>query len=128
MLATATSASNTLTAARPQISQPTVGKWRRFLTKRLDGLLDEPRPGVPRRITNAQVEQVLTRTLETTPWEDTHCSTRRMASACGLSQPVVSGSGTLSDYSRMGPRHVSTPPIPCPLRRSVTSWVCICSP
>ncbi len=81
---------NTAVAAALRVSQPTVGKWRRrFLAKRLDGLLDEPRPGAPRTITDAAVERVLTRTLETRPPTATHWSTRAMAQACGLSRSTV---------------------------------------
>ncbi len=81
---------NTAVAAALRVSQPTVGKWRRrFLAKRLDGLLDEPRPGAPRRISDAAVERVLTRTLESTPPEATHWSTRSLARVCGLSQSAV---------------------------------------
>lgn len=72
-------------------SHPTVTKWRsRFVKRRLDGLLDEPRPGAPRKITDAQVNAVVTRTLETTPRGATHWSTRSMAKASGLSQTAVS--------------------------------------
>src|SRR5262249_30009605 len=68
-----------------------VGKWRqRFLRSRLDGLLDEPRPGAPRSITDGQVERVVTLTLESTPRDATHWSTRAMATRCGLSQSTVS--------------------------------------
>ena len=82
---------NTAVAVALRVSQPTVGKWRRqFLAKRLNGLLDEPRPGAPRRITDAAVEQVLTRTLESTPRAATHWSTRSLARGCGLSQSTVS--------------------------------------
>jgi transposase len=57
------------------VTKQTVGKWRgRFLARRLDGLLDEPRPGVPRKITAADVERVLTATLESTPRDATHWS------------------------------------------------------
>jgi transposase len=78
-------------AARLHVAKPTVGKWRaRFLAKRLDGLLDEPRPGAPRSITDADVERVVARTLEATPRDATHWSTRSMAQACGLSQSAIS--------------------------------------
>jgi transcriptional regulator with XRE-family HTH domain len=53
-------------------------------------LLDEPRPGAPRRISDAQVEQMVTVTLEAKPREATHWSTRAMAARCGLSQSTVS--------------------------------------
>ena len=70
---------------------PTVGKWRsRFLAKRLDGLTDEPRPGPPRTITDARVEAVVTKTLESKPAHATHWSTRGMARATGLSQSAIS--------------------------------------
>jgi transposase len=73
------------------LAKPTVGKWRgRFIARRLDGLLDEPRPGAPRQITDAQVERVITLTLESTPWNATHWSTRLMAQRCGMSQSAVS--------------------------------------
>ena len=40
--------SNKAAAAKLSVSQPTVGKWRaRFVEKRLDGLIDEPRTGRP---------------------------------------------------------------------------------
>lgn len=82
---------NSAIAARLSVTPQTVGKWRaRFLAKRLDGLLDEPRPGAPRRIQDEHVEQVLSRTLESTPRDATHWSTRSMAKACGLSQSSVS--------------------------------------
>jgi transcriptional regulator with XRE-family HTH domain len=68
-----------------------VGKWRaRFVGRWLDGLLDEPRPGAPRRIGDDDVERVLTRTLETMPRDATHWSTRAMAAKTGLSQSTVS--------------------------------------
>ncbi len=56
----------------------------------MDGLLDEPRPGTPRRITDEQVEAVIVRTLETTPRGATHWSTRGMAKASGLSPMAIS--------------------------------------
>jgi transposase len=72
------------------VSAPTVTKWRnRFAERRLEGLLDEPRPGRPRTITDEQVEEVVVRTLETTPQEATHWSTRSMAAEVGLTQNAV---------------------------------------
>lgn len=91
VLAAADGASNTDIAARLGVNGATVGKWRqRFLQRRTDGLLDEPRPGAPRTVSDAQVEDVIARTLETTPPDATHWSTRSMARACGLSQSTVS--------------------------------------
>ena len=82
--------SNTVVARRVGWTPQTVGKWRRrFLAKRLDGLLDEPRPGTPRRLSDAEVERVLTMTLESTPADATHWSTRSLAKACGLSRSSV---------------------------------------
>ena len=69
----------------------TVGKWRRrFAERRLDGLSDDPRPGPPRRIVDAKVEEVLVKTLEETPAGSTHWSTRQMARATGISASSVS--------------------------------------
>src|SRR6516162_4006383 len=86
-----TGRSNLAVASRLGITHQTVGKWRqRFLERRLDGLLDEPRPGAPRMVTDAQVERVVRLTLESTPADATHWSTRAMARRCGLSQTMVS--------------------------------------
>jgi transposase len=83
--------SNGEIAEREGVTRQTVGRWRsRFLARRLDGLLDEPRPGAPRRISDAKIEQALVRTLESAPREATHWSTRSMAKASGLSQSTVS--------------------------------------
>jgi transposase len=74
-----------------KVERQTVGKWRaRFLKKRVGGLLDEARPGAPRKITDAHVEQVIAKTLESTPRDATHWSTRSMAKATGLSQSAIS--------------------------------------
>jgi transposase len=90
VLAAAEGQSNTAIASDLRVTLPTVGKWRsRFLAKRLDGLTDEPRPGPPRTITDAQVEAVVTKTLESKPANATHWSTRGMAQATGLSQTAV---------------------------------------
>jgi transposase len=73
------------------ITGATVCKWReRFRTARLEGLADEPRPGAPREITDTQVEDLITRTLESTPPQATHWSTRAMARATKLSRPTIS--------------------------------------
>ena len=68
---------------------PCDSRRRTFVNKSGDGRLDEPRPGAPRTITDAQVERVLTRTLESTPVDATHWSTRSMAQASGLSRSAV---------------------------------------
>ena len=82
--------SNGEVAKRLRITGATVCKWReRFRAARLEGLLDEPRPGAPRSITDAQVEEVITKTLESMPANSTHWSTRLMAQKTGLSQTAV---------------------------------------
>src|SRR5512140_1886646 len=83
--------SNLQIAELERVTRQTVGKWRgRFLKNRLDGLIDEARPGAPRRISDERIEQMLVRTLESMPRDATHWSTRAMAKACGLSQSSVS--------------------------------------
>lgn len=78
-------------AAELRTTRQTVGKWRaRFAAKRLDGLFDEPRVGAPRTITDEQIDKVIRETLETTPPDGTHWSTRGMAARVGLSQTAVS--------------------------------------
>jgi transposase len=73
-----------------RVTKQTVGKWRsRFVAKRVEGLLDEPRPGAPRTVTDARVEEVVRLTLESKPRDATHWSTRGMAGRCGLSQSTV---------------------------------------
>jgi transposase len=91
ILTCATGKSNSAVAVALRITPQTVGKWRaRFTSRRLDGLIDEPRPGVPRQIMDTHVEHVITRTLESTPRGATHWSTRSMAKECGLSQSAIS--------------------------------------
>jgi transposase len=90
VLAAADGLKNTKIAARLGVTRPMVIKWRgRFAEHRLDGLTDEPRPGRPRTITDEQVEEVIIKTLETTPRDATHWSTRSMARAVGLTQNAV---------------------------------------
>ena len=91
VLACATGLTNTAVARQVRVTPGTVSKWRgRFVADRVAGLLDEPRPGAPRQVTDAQVEQVVVRTLEATPRAATHWSTRGMAQATGLSRMTIS--------------------------------------
>src|SRR6266480_4497719 len=92
VLACADGLSNSEVSRQLGVSLPTVGKWRqRFVTDRLDGLGDEPRPGAPRKITDARVEMVIVKTLEEAPsHQDSHWSTRSMAKATGMSQTAIS--------------------------------------
>jgi transposase len=91
ILACAEGRDSKVVARRLHVTPGTVCKWRaRFLTQRLDGLYDEPRPGAKRTITDEQVEAVIIRTLETTPRGATHWSTREMAKAVGLSHMAIS--------------------------------------
>lgn len=81
---------NTSVAQALRTSNATVGKWReRFVQRRVNGLYDEPRPGAPRVIGDDRIEEVVTRTLETTPRGRTHWSTRSMAKHLGLSHSTV---------------------------------------
>lgn len=82
--------SNTAVAKQLKTGGHTVGRWRkRFIDKRIDGLLDEPRPGAPRKYSDERIEEVVVKTLETTPKGATHWSTRSMASNIGLSHTTV---------------------------------------
>jgi transposase len=93
VLGCAEGAENRRVARQLRITEQSVCKWReRFRTARLEGLADEPRPGAPRRITDAEVEALITRTLETVPAQGTQWSTRTIAQASGLSQSAVSRS------------------------------------
>ena len=90
VLACAEGKINTAVAGLVGVGRLTVGKWRsRFQERRLDGLLDRPRSGAPRTVSDADVERVLVRTLETTPRGATHWSTRSMAEASGLSRSTI---------------------------------------
>jgi transposase len=90
VLACAGGESNTEIAQRLGVHRNTVALWRRrFLEFRLDGLLDEARPGQPRKITDQKVEEVITKTLESAPKNATHWSTRSMAAEVGLNQTAV---------------------------------------
>jgi transposase len=90
VLAAAEGLKTTEIAERLGVNVSTARRWRnRFAEHRLDGLTDEPRPGQPRKITDAQVEEVIVKTLETTPTDATHWSTRSMAREVGLTQSAV---------------------------------------
>jgi len=90
VLGCAAGLSNQAVAARERVTPQTVGKWRRrFVERGLDGLLDEPRPGVPRKIDDATVESVIVQTLESQPPGATHWSTRSMARHSGISTSSV---------------------------------------
>jgi transposase len=81
---------NQKVAKRLRVSAHTVGKWRgRFAECRLEGLIDEPRPGAPRSISDDDVEAAVVRTLETTPKGATHWSTRDLAKAVGIGKSSV---------------------------------------
>ncbi len=83
--------SSAAVARQMRVHIQTVSKWReRFCSRGVDGLLDEPRPGQPRKISDAQVEAVIARTLESKPSDATHWSTRSMAKVTGLNQTAIS--------------------------------------
>jgi transposase len=82
---------NTAVAARLHTSGNTIGKWReRFRLRRLEGLADEPRPGVTRKVTDDVLVDIITRTLETPPPHTTQWTTRSMAEVAGLSKATIS--------------------------------------
>ena len=90
VLAAAEGLKNTEIARRLGVTRPMVTKWRnRFAAHRLDGLTDEQRPGRPRTISDERVEEVIIKTLESTPKDSTHWSTRSMAREVGLTQNAV---------------------------------------
>lgn len=90
ILASAAGQSDFAVGAQFRTKPHTVGFWRkRFIAARLNGLLDEPRPGRPREITDEKVEQVVVATLETTPKGATHWSTRQLAERQGLSHTTI---------------------------------------
>ena len=90
VLACADGLDNTTVADRVRCSAATVGKWRaRFVEHRLDGLVDEPRPGRPPTISAEQVEDVVVSTLESTPSNATHWTRTKMAERSGLSRSTI---------------------------------------
>jgi transposase len=90
ILLAAAGQSNTAIAHQLDVTLHTVGKWRqRYLDQGLDGLLDEPRPGTSRKLSDKDVEHVLALTLESTPTDATHWSTRSLAKRTGLSRASI---------------------------------------
>ena len=90
VLACADDTTDKAVARRLRTTKTTVAKWRlRFNARRLAGLYDEPRVGAPRTVSDEAVEAVIVKTLETTPKGETHCSTRTMAKAAGMSHTMV---------------------------------------
>jgi len=71
------------------VHEHAVGKWRRFVEDGIDGLTDEYRAGRPRTVSDAQVAQVIERTLNTTPNDATHRSIRSIAGEIGLSHTTI---------------------------------------
>jgi transposase len=90
VLAAAAGLENRAICAEVGADANTVGKWRRrFAAYRLDGLLDEPRPGTPRKIGDDEIADTIRRTLETTPSGATHWSLRSMAKAVGYAPSTI---------------------------------------
>ena len=82
--------SNLEVAKQLGVCQHMVGKWRRrFIEESLEGLVDAPRSGAPREISDEKVEEVVTKTLESTPPARTHWSSWLMAKEAGISQDSV---------------------------------------
>jgi transposase len=115
---------NVEVADRLGVGRLMVGRWRnRFIESRLDGLQDEPRPGAPRTISDDDVEALIVKTLEETPPDATHWSTRSMAEATGMSQ---SGVSRVWRAFGLKPHLVDTfklSPYPFFVEKCVTSWV-----
>ncbi len=90
VLACAGGSDNKTVAAELSTSHATVGKWRaRFVAERLDGLVDEPRPGAKRTVSDEQVEALIVKTLQEKPVDASHWSCRSMANASGISPSHV---------------------------------------
>ena len=114
VLACAAEQANKTVAHRLRVTPATVGKWRtRFVRARLAGLYDEPRPGAPRHIDDDAIEQVVIRTLESTPRGATHWSTRTLGRQLASATWPSAASGGPLGCSRIAVRPSSCPPIRC---------------
>lgn len=109
------------------LHEHTVGKWRRrFLKDRIDGLLDESRPGRPRTIHDDQIAAVIERTLRSMPKDATHWSIRSMAKETGFRTRRFAGSGQLLACSHIARRPSSFPVIRYSSTRYATLLGFIC--
>lgn len=101
------------------LCEHTVGAWRkRFMESRLAGLIDLPRSGRPRTISDEKVAEVIRLTLETKPENASHWSTRKMAARTGMSNERIA---RIWQTFGLQPHRVEAsnfPPIPC----SSTRW------
>ena len=123
ILASAQGMNNGQVAAALRVSAPTVGKWRaRYIAQGIESLGDAPRSGAPRRITDRQVEAVITKTLEQTPEAATQWSTRLMAREVGLSHNAIKRIWQSLASSLTGKRTSGSPAIPSLWKRCATSW------
>lgn len=122
ILACADGQHNRQVALSVGVTTNTVGMWRRrFVRHRLDGLRDVPRrPGV-RPLESAQIEEVLRRTIETTPPTGGTWSTGRMAAATGLSQSSVSRIWRAFLRDRRARENLSMPSPPATMPRTSVS-------
>src|SRR5712671_5143804 len=90
VLAAAAGLENQVIARTIGADANTVGKWRRrFAERRIEGLMDEPRPGAPRQIGDEEIAETIRLTLETTPPDATHWSLRSMAAAVGHAPSTI---------------------------------------
>lgn len=109
------------------IHEHTVGKWRRrFLKDRIEGLLDEARPGRPRTIDDDQIAAVIERTLRSTPEDSTHWSIRSMATASAILTRRSVGYGLPLVCSHIARRASNFPATRCSWTKFETSSVFIC--